>query len=219
MFTLSQISKSYGKVSVLKNITLELASGETLLLLGSNGAGKSTLLKICSGLARPDVGKMSTIPLNLTGYSGHQPLLYGALSIEENVKLLASLLKVDVQVQRLLEFWELTPFRKKSLDSLSQGTRARATLLRAFLGNPTHLFLDEPTRSLDDRGILLLKAALKDNEVQRAGNVARIIATHDIARLEDIATIAAVIQDGSLLSEGAGVSATEIIAKYREGNR
>ncbi len=205
-FALENISKSYGTLDVLRGISLTFSPGERTLLLGANGAGKSTLLKICAGLMRADCGAVTGIshgthPAQI-GYMGHAPLLYGDLTVRENLVLWATMLSLPTSaVEESLHAWELLAHGNKRIDDLSKGLTARASLARAFLSRPKYLFLDEPTSALDERSLGLLNNNIDALAQHHSGNLTLVIATHDIARVLPRATRVVVIQEGTVADD------------------
>jgi len=161
----------YGLNYILKDINLELDSRDVLLVVGANGSGKTTLLKICGGLLAPSKGRVLVNGVNAReptakryiGMLLHEPLLYPELTVLENLKLYAELkgarLDDDILVE-ILEMLQLKAYMGKSVRELSYGWRKRVDVLRALLGRPKLLLLDEPLSSLDPVGVKALLKAL-----------------------------------------------------------
>jgi heme ABC exporter ATP-binding subunit CcmA len=189
--TATAITKRYANEAVLKGVNIECLSGEILLLLGPNGAGKSTLMRILAGLSRADSGAVS-ITANgkrgscRIGYAGHHSGLYSKLTLRENLNLYAKITRTPSDVlATTIEKWGLNSLRDRLVEELSRGSQSKASLVRAFLGDPEVLLLDEPTSNLDDSAVETLKKEIS-RLVTRGGVV--MIATHDTARLSSIAT-------------------------------
>jgi heme exporter protein A len=187
----SAVTKRYSNEAVLKGVTLKCSSGEVLLLTGPNGAGKSTLLRILAGLSRPDSGEVSirrngTNQGCLVGYAGHHSGLYSKLTLKENLDLYARLCRApEVELANTIKKWGLESFNQRLLEELSRGTQSKASLVRAFMGKPQVLLLDEPSSNLDDSALEILREEIT-SQISRGGIA--IIATHDTARLGSIAT-------------------------------
>ena len=224
-FTAEGVFKAYGAQPVLCDLSAGFAAGECALLLGANGAGKSTLLRICAGLLRADRGRVTLngkVPRGReVGYFGHQALLYGALTLEENLRLIGSLTGSSERVAEELAFWELDAHRHKPINELSKGLQSRAALARTFLHRPPLLLLDEPTSALDEHALQLLLEALKRNGAFHAGRACSVIATHDLARLKSAASRIVILQQGRIAadSQAEGADRERVIARYLEANR
>ena len=175
--SLRGISKRWpGAEPVLDGVDLELRPGTVLAICGRNGAGKTTLLRIASGLIAPDVGSVRIdgfsperegtefqrrVGLVSAGNSG----LYARLTPRHHLELWARLALLPRRrraqaIERTSDRFELTPLGDKRVDRLSMGQRQRLRLALAFLHDPTVVFLDEPSNSLDDEANALLGAAL-----------------------------------------------------------
>ncbi len=222
VFIVEKISKAFGPQPVLRELSVSFNAGECTLLLGANGAGKSTMLRICSGLLRPDSGRVAVdgkrpVP-SFIGYAGHLPLLYGALTVEENLALLAQLGGVTTPLSEHLSRWELEVCRNRQINELSQGQRSRAALARAFLQQPRFIFLDEPSSALDEHAFGLLRDAIAEcrNAVSDAASV--VIATHDITRMRPLASRAIVLNSGCIAADSCDAK-DQVIAQYMEANR
>lgn len=214
------VSKRYALQQVLRDVSLSFGVGEVALLLGANGAGKSTLLRVLAQLLRPDAGRV-VLPKGATiGFASHHSFLYGRLSVRENLALYRSLTSGETRtLDEILDCWELREVAAKPLSELSKGNQARASLARAFMGNPSATLLDEPSSNLDQRSVERLQRAVVAQS--HVGPV--VIATHDIHRLRDIANRILVMERGRVLVDsGARATAAAIdavIQRYLESNR
>lgn len=228
------LKRSFGSTRALASLTLDLFPGDIALLLGPNGAGKSTLLRICSGLAQPDEGSVNFIDCaaqsTLTtkiGYVDHQLLMYSKLTLREHLLMQAKLMHLDVGIDSFLECWGLEELSNRPIETFSKGQQARASLCRAFLPDPCHLFLDEPTAALDDAACQLLQGAINKSIEDHGGTGCALIATHDVARLINQANRIIVVQAGLLAHDSAPEGASrstegsleEALAVYRGLNR
>ena len=156
------MSKLYDSFVALRDVSLALPAGSSVMLLGPNGAGKSTLLKLLAGLVRPSYGEVRLFgetPSSLRGriaYMGHSTMLYDELTGPENLTYLLGLQRPDLSlaqrrdhVASALEEVGLDPGNPRRLGEYSQGMRQRAALARVLLGAPDILLLDEPFSNLD----------------------------------------------------------------------
>lgn len=212
LLSCNEISKRYPQSKVLTNVSFKIYRSEIILLLGANGAGKSTLLKVLTGLSRADKGKLEFAGENFgpkhyakIGYVAHEPLVYSTLTVAENLKLFANLLKQPQAVSVALEHFELTKLKHRLPEDLSKGEITRLALARTFIGKPDLFLLDEPSSSLDEKSSELLKNKLL--EVNKNGASA-LIATHDLKRLMPIATRVVILKAGEIVRDTAQESLT-----------
>lgn len=175
LLRLADVSKFYGSKLVFKKLSLELAPGNVLLLVGANGAGKSTLLRIMAGLSRPSTGAVEmNIGLEKTGYVGHQTFIYAKLSAMENLRFWAGLYGLDTGEETLLAALDRVGLKKAAFEeagSFSRGMAQRLSLARAFMTRPELLFLDEPGTGLDKRSTAVLHREIEDARQRGAGVV------------------------------------------------
>lgn len=159
---LHRVSQLFGSFVALRDVSLELPAGSSVMLLGPNGAGKSTLLKLLAGLATPAYGKVHVFgqpPGQSRGriaYMSHSTMLYDDLTAAENLEYLLRLHAPsepsNARSQRIdaaLAEVALDPKNPRRLGEYSQGMRQRASLARVLLTEPDLLLLDEPFSNLD----------------------------------------------------------------------
>ena len=154
---LDRVSRLFGNFAALREVTLTLPAGSSVVLLGENGAGKSTLLKLIAGLATPTYGKVSVFndqPLNVRdrlAYMSHATMLYDELTGLENLTYFASLSPEPSALDPVAALRDvgLDPTLTRRVADYSQGMRQRASLARVLLTNPDLLLLDEPFSNLD----------------------------------------------------------------------
>ncbi len=195
------VSKRLGRRPVLDGVDLHLAPGEITALLGVNGAGKTTLLRVLAGLALPSEGRVEVngetdrrAARAAVGYVGHDTMLYGALSAEENLRFAARLYDVDpARAGALLEAAELDGVAGQRADSFSRGMRQRLALARAQVHEPAVLLLDEPFNALDTRSASGLEATLRG---LRDAGTAICVVSHDLDRAARLADTAWVLRRG-----------------------
>jgi len=215
------VVKRFGPSVVVNNVSFSCKPGEVVLLLGANGAGKSTLLRIIANLVRADRGVVQTGASTRVGYAGHYTCLYSKLSVRANLSLYAAILGIDNSgLQRTFSAWGLEEVQHKSVADVSRGVQSRASLARALMGEPELLVLDEPSSNLDEASTETLREVIS---MHAARGGAAIIATHDLARLQSVATRVVVLERGAVIadSSAAGDSATieSVVERYRIRNR
>jgi ABC-type multidrug transport system ATPase subunit len=179
------VGRHFGERTALRDVSLTLARGATLAVLGHNGAGKSTLLRVLATLLRAHAGEVEILgePVprrafavrGRIGLLGHEPLLYRDLTGRENLDYHARLHGVPAaRVQTLLEAVHMERRADEPVRSLSRGMVQRLAVCRAVLHEPEVLLLDEPRANLDPGA-----AELVEPLIGRASGLTRVITSHD----------------------------------------
>jgi len=178
-----------GRQTVLRNVHLAVACGETVVLQGTNGAGKTTLLHGLAGLLRPGAGRVfwfgepaarSFAAHRRIGFLGHDTGLYLALTVRENLLFagrMHGLDQVAVRAGQMLAAAGLQPHQHQQVRCLSRGQRQRLAFARSIIHDPALLFLDEPFTNLDGAGRLFLRECLIRLRTQ---GCAIVVASHEI---------------------------------------
>ena len=198
------VSKIYGAVAALRDVSLALEPGQLYVLRGENGAGKSTLLRIIAGLSRPTTGDVQIFGAKprsareRTGYMGHAPLTYDELSAMENLRFFAKLYGIDSEtpLRSALERVGLDPQLARRAAQYSQGMRQRLSLARAIFHSPSVLLLDEPFSNIDPESASQIARLL--GEMRSAGTTILLI-THQPGLLAGIADELLVLSGGQLV--------------------
>ena len=156
---IKNLTKIFGKITALDNLSLDIEKGKITGLIGADGAGKTTLLRTITGLLIPDSGEISALGFNpvtqkkeltpLIGYLPQKFGLYEDLTVIENLKLYADLKNVAHNFEKMLEFTKLAPFQDRLAGALSGGMKQKLGLACTLLGNPEFLLLDEPSVGVD----------------------------------------------------------------------
>ncbi|HXV33140.1 MAG TPA: ATP-binding cassette domain-containing protein [Gaiellaceae bacterium] len=188
MISARGLGRSFGAKRVLRDLDLEVAERDLLLVTGPNGSGKSTLLALCAGLLAPTRGELDvSVERGRIGYLAHEPLVYRELTALENLDLYGRLYHVPERRERigmLLERYGLWEARRERVGAFSRGMQQRLALCRALLHEPDLLLLDEPYAGLDEEGAELLDGELR----ALAGTRTLLLATHDPERVAPLAT-------------------------------
>ncbi len=214
--------KTYGTAVALRDVTLTAAPGRIVALLGPNGAGKSTVLRLAAGMTRATRGVVEVRgadprmngPRRAVGFAGHSTFLYGALTVEENLRFYASLYNVSSSaVGSALDRFRLAGVRYRRVQDLSRGFTQRLNLARALLHDPAVVLLDEPFTGLD-AGIADEIAGLLDT--LRAAGRAVLLATHEWEGPRRWADDAVVLARGRIVlrTPAAALSPSELPALY-----
>ena len=216
ILTLSNVSKSFGTQTVLKGLSLDVADGEFVAVLGSSGSGKTTLLRLIAGFDEPDSGEISiskklvasknvfvAAEARKVGYVPQDAALFPHLSVFENVafglKGLSKAARVD-RVRELLKLVSMESFENQSATELSGGQKHRVALARALAPEPELILLDEPFAGLDAE----LRTRIREEMKQVLDKVSSttILVTHDQKEALSIADRVALLRDGNFAQVG-----------------
>jgi heme exporter protein A len=183
---LDNLERHYGERVALAGVTVSVAPGSTLAVLGGNGAGKTTLLRVLAGLLRPHGGSARVLGAALpderwrlpaqVGYVGHEPLLYRELSGRENLRYHADLHGVPhSRLDALLDQLQISDRADEPVRDLSKGLVQRFAIARAVLHDPPLLLLDEPRANLDPAATDLVAPV-----IGRSSGRTRVLVSHDV---------------------------------------
>jgi ABC-2 type transport system ATP-binding protein len=200
VITASELSKSFGERTALRDVSFAAARGELLAVIGPNGAGKTTLLSILAGIRRPDAGSL-TVPGEV-GWVPQQAGLYRRLTVAENLRLFARLegaTDVDGAVEQMLGQTRLADRRDDSIATLSGGNQQRVNIAIGLLSQPSVLLLDEPSTGLDPRQ----RERLWEFVLDLAGSGTTVIySTHHLLEAERYSHRLLVLADGEAVFDG-----------------
>jgi ABC-2 type transport system ATP-binding protein len=203
------VGKAFGTRRAVDNVSLDVAAGEAVRLLGRNGAGKTTLLRIITGFLDPDTGDVTIDGVSIAdraraqaklGYlPEHAPAPLDVI-VRDHLTLRARLKgckDVTAAVAKAVETVAIESELDRPIGALSKGYRQRVGLADALLGEPPLLVLDEPTSGLDP----IQTADMREHliETARTGR-AMIVSSHAVADLEPLATKVAVLRNGELVA-------------------
>ncbi len=183
VLTADRIGKRYGHRWLFRDVSLELTTGDVLVVTGANGSGKSTLLRLLAGLDSPSQGSLKR-PDSI-GYAGLEGALYSHLTAREHLEWAASMRGIPARTEDLLALVGLE--EPGPAGTFSSGQRSRLRLALAEQGEPSLLLLDEPGVALDEAGLLAVAALISHAQPRAAIVIAtndpreRRFATHELA--------------------------------------
>ena len=209
MLDVKSISRRYGDLKAVDEVSFSVNSGEIVGLLGHNGAGKTTIMKMLSGYLEPDIGtiRFNNREIQLgekslqrsLGYLPENLPIYPELSVSEHLQYSAELkgLKGKEKIQAIREAVRETDLEGRFLSpvsTLSRGMKQRLGVAQAILGNPSLLILDEPTNGLDPAQTEAMRSLLKS--IARTATV--ILSTHIMQEVEALCNRVLIIRQGQL---------------------
>ncbi len=205
---LENIKKGFGGVDVLNGVSLEVAQGEFVTLLGSSGCGKTTTLRIIAGLEQPDSGRVLLGGADMAGVPPERRdvntvfqsyALFPHMTVEQNVGYALKVRRVPKpelaqRVREALALVQLEGFEKRKPSQLSGGQRQRVAIARAVINRPKLLLLDEPLGALDLQLRRQMQQELK--RLQKKLGISFIYITHDQEEALNMSDRVAVMKDG-----------------------
>ena len=207
ILNINGISKRYGKVKALNNLSLQINRGEIYGILGPNGSGKTTTLGILLGVLNADSGSYSWNGKTPSKYDRKNigslletPNFYPYLTARQNLSIVCKVKEVSQrEVDRVLSIVDLINRADSKFKTFSLGMKQRLAIASALLGNPETLVLDEPTNGLDPQGIAEIRTIILD--LAKKGKTI-IMASHILDEVEKTCTHVAVLKLGNLLTYG-----------------
>lgn len=206
MIIATNVTKKFGKLYALDNISVTCNSGEAISLMGPNGSGKTTFIKALLGMVVPDSGFITFNKQNIAldwkyrekiGYMpqiGRYPENMTIAQVFDMMKDIRKNTSVSLD-EELVELFGLNAIMSKRMNTLSGGTRQKVSAALAFLFNPDVLILDEPTAGLDPLSSEILKEKILKEKQQ--GKLV-LITSHILSDLDDIVTEVIYLQEGKL---------------------
>ena len=216
------LSKRYGNVAALDDVSFDVAEGTIAALLGGNGAGKTTTLAILLGLLLPTSGLVTVFGedmlrhryrvLSRMNFSSPYVDLPKRLSVRENLVVYAHFYGVSEIRHRIAEIvgdLELEPFIDRPFGALSAGQATRVSLAKALINKPALLLLDEPTASLDPETAEWVRAYLEAYRTRQRATI--VLASHNMAEVERLSVDVIMLRAGRIVDRGAPPA---LIARY-----
>ena len=207
VLTLTGITKYYGRIRALNNVSLTVPEGSVFGILGPNGSGKTTMLGIIMDILRPTSGSFQFFGQPPTAEMRKQigtlletPNFYHYLSGEKNLRIAAEIKgKGHNEIDSVLQKVNLFQRKDSKFSTYSLGMKQRLAIASCLLGNPTILVFDEPTNGLDPVGIAEIRTLIK--KLATEGKTI-IMASHLLDEVEKVCTHVAILKTGNLITYG-----------------
>lgn len=205
------LTKQYGKKTVLNRVNMEIRQGEIYGFIGLNGAGKSTLMRLATGLTKPTSGAIELFGLNQKkelaqartrlGTLIESPALFPYMTAKQNLEV------IRIQrgnpdrtvIDKALRQVGLSEAGKKKVKDFSLGMKQRLGIAVALMNDPEFLILDEPTNGLDPKGVIEIRTLLK--KLNKEYGVTVLISSHILSEVHQLATRVGIIHQGTLLEQ------------------
>lgn len=213
---ISNLSKNYGNVNVLSNVSFEIGAGEVVGFLGPNGAGKTTTMRIIAGALGYETGSVKVCGLEvknnmlktnaLIGYLPEQNPLYAEMYVKEYLHFVAETYGLsegkEFLVNQVVDKVGLRPEFHKKIGQLSKGYRQRVGLAQALIPNPKVLILDEPTTGLDPNQLEEIRSLIRELGKERTV----ILSTHIMQEIKAICNRVLIINKGEIVADYPDIS-------------
>ena len=211
------LSKFYGKKSVIRDVSLKISQGEVVGLLGPNGAGKTTCFYMIVGLVRVGSGSIFLNQLDIThmpiyqrarlgiGYLPQEASIFRGMNVEDNIYSILEIAEENLskrkeKLEELLEEFSITHLRKSHALALSGGERRRVEIARALATNPDFILLDEPFAGVDPIAVNDIRKMVMQLKNRDIGV---LITDHNVRETLSIVDRAYIVYDGAILTSGS----------------
>jgi len=219
--SVSGLEKSYKNLKVLKGINFTVKQGSIFALLGSNGSGKTTMIKILTTLLKPDKGSAQICDFDVVRQSdqvrgkisltGQSAAVDEILTGRENLRMIGKLRHLpdaNNKTDELLEQFDLLDAADRRVATYSGGMRRKLDLAMSLIGNPSVVFLDEPTTGLDPQGRIAMWGIIKD--FSHSG-VTVFLTTQYLEEADELADQIAILNEGKIVAEGTATELKKLI--------
>jgi len=225
MIEVKNLTKMFKDFVAVDSISFNVKKGEIFGLLGPNGAGKSTTIRMLCTLSRPtkgtatiggyDIVKNDTEVRKLVGIVSEKMIMYNRLTAKENLFFFGKLFNLPKNVlskrtDDLLELVQLTKWKNSQVGTFSTGMRQRMNVIRALLGMPQVLFLDEPTLGLDPQSTVEIREFIR--KVNRESNITILITTHMMGEADLLCDRIGIIDHGKIVALDTSTNLKKMIS-------
>jgi ABC-2 type transport system ATP-binding protein len=221
MIQIRNITKTFGKIVALNNVSFDIKDNQILALLGPNGAGKSTLMRIITGYLLQDNGTViiDDEPVSpekirtkeIIGYLPENNPLYEDMTVYEYLSFISEIRNVPTQnIKDVVELCRLKDVISRNISELSKGYRQRVGFAAAILHNPKILILDEPTAGLDPNQAAEVRELIKEYKKDKT----IILSTHILSEVEEVADYVVIIHKGTIVAQGNIEDLYKLVLKH-----
>jgi ABC-2 type transport system ATP-binding protein len=216
------LTKRYGDLLAVDDLSFRVPPGGTIGLLGGNGAGKTTTITMLLGLLLPSAGRIHVLGHDMAhdrfkalarmNFSSPYIALPARLTVRENLRVYGHLYgvrKLDRRIKELAEQLDLGPFLDRPAGQLSAGQKTRVALAKSLINRPDVLLLDEPTASLDPDTGDLVRTWLERYRAE--SGCAILLASHNMAEVERLCDTVLMLKQGRIVDQGAPA---DLISRY-----
>ncbi len=225
MLRVAELTKYFGSIQAVNNLSFEVSAGEVFGLLGPNGAGKTTTIKMIIGILEPTDGKVEVCGLNVgseplevkkkIGYVPENAALYENLSAREYLELIGNLHhlpkdRISNQIERLMRTLDLSDAIDRRMTGYSKGMKQKVLLTSALMHNPDLIIMDEPFSGLDSNSAAIFKRLIQQ---LAAGGKTVIFSSHVLEVVERLCGRLLIINHGTKLACG---TVNEVLAQAGE---
>lgn len=222
VIALDHLVKSFASAIAVNGISLSVAKGEVVGLLGGNGAGKTTTIGMIMGLVTPSSGSVRVFGINMAdqrydvlhrmNFESPYVDMPHRLTVRQNLDVFARLYGVEHasdRIRQLAESLDLTEFIDRASGQLSAGQKTRVALAKALINDPELLLLDEPTASLDPDTADWIRTRLETFRTRR--NATILLASHNMAEVERLCDRVIIMKKGQIADQG---TPDDLIKRY-----
>ena len=215
MIRVQHVSHWFGKMQVLRDVSMHIPAGEIFGFIGPNRAGKTTTIRMMATLLEPDDGRVLVdgidvvdAPSEVRKVLGFMPDSFGVydrITVAEYLEFFAAahgiaLGQREKTIAAVMELTELGPLRDRLVAAMSKGMKQRLAIARTLLHDPKVLILDEPANGLDPRARIEMRALIE--ELQRLGKTI-LLSSHILTELSDMCTSVAILERGRIVAAGS----------------
>ena len=215
MIEIDQLTKQFGDLRAVADISLTVPAGEFFVILGPNAAGKTTTIKVMAGLMKPTSGSVRICGFDISAnpiearrrmaYVPDFPFLYDKLTPTEFFQFTGKLFGMEdgamqAEAERLTGRFNLGEFLAKPIEDLSHGTKQRVAIVSALMHSPEVVVFDEPMVGLDPHHTRVLKDILRE---QADAGVTVFVSTHQLSVAEEMADRIGIMHQGRLVAVGS----------------